>query len=149
MIGRAAARLGKEAAEIALQFIADGMDVPDAIRAGAKLMDEPLSPAAEMLAKQNTIDAQAPLLWGMKPYSRRMLKSRQRGSNRKITEDRELGLRSPEDTRMARRLIAPSAESRKVLAGSYAVRELLLDAAQGDPDMAALLAKRLGFEGLT
>ena len=147
MIGR----LGKAAAEVALQFLADGMKLDDAVRAGAKLMDEELSPAAEMMLKQNRKSVSPILDSG--GFSERFFR-------RIVNDPNETGLSSvqqmrfsggpisKEDQKLRRKLAVDTRWPRAVASQRYAIRELLMDAAQGDPAVAAVLAKRLGFEGL-
>lgn len=146
MIGR----LGKAAAEIALQFMSEGMNLDDAVRAGAKLMDEKLSPAAEMMLKQNArqqekvhpmysddFEMSGPGYISPETYrseSRNIMLSNLYGS---IPDRRRFTQQYNKDTGM-----------NAWLSNGYVVKQLLLDAAEGDEALAALLARRLGFSNV-
>ena len=162
MIGR----LGKAAAEIALQFMSEGMNLDDAVRAGAKLMDEELSPAAEMMLKQNKrirnrfLEADSDPVW----RSLRSKEEAQQTANQMYSPDilKRTNSRAMKDVTdsTSKAGLSPSIARRRwteymdfggdvvSAANGYAIRQLLLDAAEGDPAIAAVLAKRLGFEGL-
>ena len=158
MIGR----LGKAAAEIALQFMSEGMPLDDAVRAGAKLMDEELSPAAEMMLKQNkSVNTVSPTLdrdsvaGKLLDYDpRRDFRSIQDNITASYWGKRPRGYRQFElenelqNVGFGRWGWPEMSSYRQIAANRYAVRQLLLDAAEGDMDVAAALAQRLGFEGL-
>lgn len=156
MIGR----LGKQAAEVALQFMADGMKLDDAVRAGAKLMDEELSPAAEMMLKQNNT-ARKNLLSFEDEYGGSVRQPEELNEllnsfyNPSILKESAGRAHNYVRTNPYLRHERPSemdalAESGEVIAAAngYAIRQLLLDAAEGDMNVAAALAQRLGFGGL-
>lgn len=164
MIGRAAARLGKDAAEIALRFLADGMNLDDAVRAGAKLMDEPLSDAAEMMLKQNKRARerfeQSDLGDFIMPYVRspeevqgvanqfyspRTFRNFARDNQRSLSNSAKRMSFSPrEDRRNVVNNMRFSGDEVSA-ANGYAIQQLLLDASGGDPDVAAAIAQRLGY----
>lgn len=163
MIGR----LGKEAAEIALQFMADGMNLDDAVRAGAKLMDEELSPAAETMLKQNQRARDRFFEMNDQKFSRgnprspeeamdvvdqfynpAILRSVNRSDMKNITDFTRKNNFVPKFNRRAMRQELDFSGDIVSASNGYAIRQLLLDAAEGDMNVAAALAQRLGFEGL-
>ena len=167
MIGKAAARLGKEAAEIALQFMSEGMSLDDAVRAGAKLMDEELSPAAETMLRQNQRardrffemnDQKLSIGNPRSPeeamdvvdqfYNPAILRSANRSDMKNITDFTRKNNFVPKFNRRAMRKELDFSGDIVSAANGYAIRQLLLDAAEGDEALAALLARRLGFSSV-
>lgn len=154
MIGR----LGKQAAEVALQFLADGMPLDDAVRAGAKLMDEELSPAAKMMLKQNKKSTDKNFQFWDNDYS--FLGDEKPKQDMYDIQNVISGMLDYPSVPGQRSSILSSfvgdnifddrspRNSRKIAADRYAVEQLLLDAAEGDMDVASALAQRLGFEWL-
>lgn len=152
-------KLGKGAAEIALQFLADGMPLKDAVRAGSKLMDEAVDVekllARDTKALQNNAYARvaenadilarsdygkpsreyAPFGSPMRRYRAKEKAFQAEGMDDYAAIERENRRLWQEQTKIA-------------AARKYTIRQLLDAASGGDPNVAAMLAQRLGFEGV-